>query len=175
MSKLPVAKSAKSNASKSAPAKSIPAQAPQIDLSGIFMAGGGVRSRLLEADHPWQRRHRIGKALRERTPRESHVDGKAVRNRPDPLDLLAASNVGRQKDLIPLRMGRMAASPFTFLRGAACVMAWDLSRTPNSGIRVIIDGDATSITSAFTELHSATLSSISMTSTRRRLVRGNGT
>jgi uncharacterized protein (DUF2252 family) len=142
MSKLPVAKFAKSKASKSAPAKSIPAKAPRIDLSGIFMAGDRLRSRLLEVDHPWQRRHKIGKTLRERTPRESHADGKPVRNRPDPLDLLAASNVGRQKGLIPLRMGRMAASPFTFLRGAACVMAWDLSKTPSSGIRVIIDGDA---------------------------------
>ena len=37
-------------------------------------------------------------------------------------------------------MGRMAASPFTF-RGAACDMAWDLSKTPNSGIEVFIAGD----------------------------------
>ncbi len=106
------------------------------------MPGAGIRVRLREADNPWEQRHKIGKALRERTPRESHANGKAADNRPDPLDLLAASNVGRQKELIPLRMGRMAASPFTFLRGAACVMAWDLSKTPNSGIRVIVDGDA---------------------------------
>jgi uncharacterized protein (DUF2252 family) len=39
-------------------------------------------------------------------------------------------------------MGRMAASPFAFLRGSACVMAADLSTTPISGIPVIIDGDA---------------------------------
>jgi uncharacterized protein (DUF2252 family) len=39
-------------------------------------------------------------------------------------------------------MGRMAASPFAFLRGSACVMASDLSRTPISGIPVVIDGDA---------------------------------
>src|SRR5271170_7983657 len=135
-------KSPEFKAPKATPAKSVPVQAPEIDLSGIFMPGGGLRTHLREADHPWQRRHKLGKALRERTPRESHSNGKPVSNRPDPLDLLAASNVGRQKDLIPLRMGRMAASPFTFLRGAACVMAWDLSRTPNSGIRVIIDGDA---------------------------------
>ena len=36
----------------------------------------------------------------------------------------------------------MAASPFAFLRGAAAVMAWDLSHTPVTGIQVIIDGDA---------------------------------
>ena len=106
------------------------------------MAGTGLRPRLREFDNPWPKRHKIGKTLRERTPRESHADGKPAANRPDPLDLLAASNVGRRKDLIPLRMGRMAASPFTFLRGAACVMAWDLSKTPNSGISVVIAGDA---------------------------------
>lgn len=68
--------------------------------------------------------------------------GPSGRGRPDPLQLLAASNKGRQADLIPLRMGRMAASPFTFLRGSAYVMAADLSVSTISGIPVIIDGDA---------------------------------
>jgi uncharacterized protein (DUF2252 family) len=97
---------------------------------------------LRNANNPWEKRRDTGKGLRERTPRESHADTKPAANRPDPLELLAASNVGRQEELIPLRMGRMAASPFTFLRGAACVMAWDLSRTPISGIHVIMCGDA---------------------------------
>ncbi len=97
---------------------------------------------LRNANNPWEKRRNIGKGLRVRTPRESHADTKPVPNRPDPLDLLAASNVGRQEDLVPLRMGRMAASPFSFLRGAACVMAWDLSRTPTSGIHVVMCGDA---------------------------------
>jgi uncharacterized protein (DUF2252 family) len=39
-------------------------------------------------------------------------------------------------------MGRMASSPFAFLRGSACVMASDLSQLPISGIPVIMDGDA---------------------------------
>ena len=43
---------------------------------------------------------------------------------------------------MPLRMGRMAVSPFAFLRGAAAVMAWDLSHTPVTGMQVMIDGDA---------------------------------
>lgn len=106
------------------------------------MPGGGPRARLRESDNPWPKRHEIGKALRARTPRELHADVKPAGNRPDPLDLLAASNVGRVEDLVPLRLGRMAASPFTFLRGAACVMAWDLWKSPNSGIHVIVDGDA---------------------------------
>ena len=36
----------------------------------------------------------------------------------------------------------MAVSPFTFYRGAAAVMAADLSRTPASGLRVQVCGDA---------------------------------
>jgi uncharacterized protein (DUF2252 family) len=97
---------------------------------------------LRNANNTWEKRFDMGKRLRIKAPRESHADVKPVVNRPDPLDLLAASNVGRQEHLVPLRMGRMAASPFTFLRGAACVMAWDLSHTPISGVHVIMCGDA---------------------------------
>ena len=61
---------------------------------------------------------------------------------PEPVDIVVAGNAGRQEQLVPLRMGRMAASPFAFLRGAAAVMAWDLSHTPISGMQVMIDGDA---------------------------------
>jgi len=83
-----------------------------------------------------------GKALRERAPREAHAGWKPASGRPDPVGILLAGNKGRQQDLVPLRMGRMAASPFAFLRGAAAVMAWDLAQTPISGMQVVIDGDA---------------------------------
>lgn len=113
-----------------------------VDVSGIFQPGAGLKVRLRDYDNPWTSRHEVGRMLRAVTPRASHADFKPSPNRPDPLDLLAASNVGRQKELIPLRMGRMAASPFAFLRGSACVMAWDLSKSPNTGVRVVICGDA---------------------------------
>jgi uncharacterized protein (DUF2252 family) len=89
-----------------------------------------------------EQRHADGKKLRRAVPRESHAEWQPGKNRPDPLKLLAESNKGRQADLVPLRMGRMAASPFAFLRGSACVMAADLSNTPVSGIPVVMDGDA---------------------------------
>jgi uncharacterized protein (DUF2252 family) len=54
---------------------------------------------------------------------------------------MLASDAGRQEHLLPLHHGRMAASPFGFLRGAAAVMAWDLSHTPNIGLPLIICGD----------------------------------
>ncbi len=83
-----------------------------------------------------------GKALRDRTPREAHADWKPASDRPDPVAILLAGNRGRQEDLVPLRMGRLAASPFAFLRGAAAIMASDLALTPISSLQVVIDGDA---------------------------------
>jgi uncharacterized protein (DUF2252 family) len=90
---------------------------------------------------PWQSRQETGKKLRAHCPRESHARWSPAPNRPDPLDLIAASNQGRVENLIPLRLKRMAASPFAFFRGAACIMAWDLSQTSNTGLPVVIDGD----------------------------------
>ena len=91
---------------------------------------------------PWEERRAEGKALRRKTPRESHGNWEPAKHRADPLELIHANNRGRQEQLIPLRMGRMAASPFAFFRGSACVMAADLAVTPVSGIRLVIDGDA---------------------------------
>jgi len=91
---------------------------------------------------PWKGRHAEGKARRQAVPLASHAEWKPQKNRPDPLKLLAISNQGRQANFIPLRMGRMAASPFAFLRGSACVMAADLSTSPISRIPVVMDGDA---------------------------------
>ncbi|MEA5534849.1 DUF2252 domain-containing protein [Crocosphaera sp. XPORK-15E] len=91
---------------------------------------------------PWQQRQEWGKSLRLKTPREAHSHWQPALNRPDPIDLILATNEGRQDHLIPIRMGRMSASPFTFMRGTAAIMAWDLAHTPVSGIQVLVDGDA---------------------------------
>ena len=56
--------------------------------------------------------------------------------------MVLAAEKGRLKDLLPLRHGRMAASPFTFYRGAALTMASDLAATPVTGVRVQCCGDA---------------------------------
>lgn len=87
-------------------------------------------------------RYELGKALRGHTPREAHATWTPVADRTDPVATVLASNVGREESLIPLRMGRMAESPFAFLRGACAVMAGDLAHTPISGPQVVIDGDA---------------------------------
>jgi uncharacterized protein (DUF2252 family) len=90
----------------------------------------------------WEQRRAEGKKLRTSIPREVHAEWSPSKNRPDPIKTVMASNKGRQKQLIPLRMGRMACSPFAFLRGSACVMASDLSTSPITGIPTVMDGDA---------------------------------
>jgi uncharacterized protein (DUF2252 family) len=86
--------------------------------------------------------HEQGKSLRETVPRELHGQWKPDDQRGDVLSIIRRRNAGRQKRLIPLRMERMAASPFAFLRGAAAVMAYDLSPTPTMGYNVVLAGDA---------------------------------
>jgi uncharacterized protein (DUF2252 family) len=83
-----------------------------------------------------------GKALRDTCPRDAHAVWKASKDRRDPLDTVLAAEKGRMPDLLPLRHGRMARSPFTFYRGSALAMAADLASTPTSGIRVQCCGDA---------------------------------
>ena len=63
-------------------------------------------------------------------------------DRSDPIALLEGQATGRIPELVPLRYGRMAASPFAFFRGAALPMASDLSLTPVSGLTVQACGDA---------------------------------
>ncbi len=83
-----------------------------------------------------------GKALRDAAPRTSHAGWQPFEGRRDPVELLSASNQGRVPALIPIRFGRMSASPFAFYRGSAALMAADLAHTATSGIRVQACGDA---------------------------------
>lgn len=87
-------------------------------------------------------RRAIGKALRDNVPRSAHGGWKPPHHRRDPIEILHESNVDRVPHLIPIRFGRMAASPFDFFRGAAAIMAADLATTPASGERVQACGDA---------------------------------
>jgi uncharacterized protein (DUF2252 family) len=88
-----------------------------------------------------EERMSAGKALREKVSRNSHNEWTAPSARPDPIAVLRESDRGRLSELLPIRYGRMQQSPFAFFRGSAAVMAWDLSRTPATGIRVQACGD----------------------------------
>lgn len=87
-------------------------------------------------------RRKAGKALRKQVPRSSHGEWAMAPDRPDPLSLLQAQDEGRIQKLLPIKYGRMLASPFAFLRGSAVVMASDLAGTQVTGLNVILCGDA---------------------------------
>ena len=82
-----------------------------------------------------------GKALRSKIPRMAHSRWEKHARRADPILMLHVGDAGRLHDLVPMRYGRMLHSPFAFYRGAAAVMACDLSKTPITGIRVQTCGD----------------------------------
>ncbi|MFJ5799415.1 DUF2252 domain-containing protein [Streptomyces decoyicus] len=83
-----------------------------------------------------------GRALRERVPRAEQAALSIAAGRPDAVAAVEESNAGRLPELTPIRVGRMAASPFAFLRGSAGLMAYDLTAGPVTGIGAQICGDA---------------------------------
>ncbi|TCC07821.1 DUF2252 domain-containing protein [Kribbella soli] len=87
-------------------------------------------------------RNARGVEARTRAMPDSHAGWKPAADRPDPVALIEEQNLRRDADLIPVRHGRMVASPFTFYRGAAKIMAADLAGTPTSGLQVQLCGDA---------------------------------
>ena len=89
-----------------------------------------------------EERRVAGRALRERVKRGDLGIWKPQQDRPDPIDLIEEAHVGRLDQLIPVRIGRMLASPYAFLRGAASLMASDFSGLPRTGLAPVICGDA---------------------------------
>jgi uncharacterized protein (DUF2252 family) len=83
-----------------------------------------------------------GKAERSQVPRKAHGDLEPSPTRPDPTALLEQQSANRIEELVPIRYGRMLASPLTFFRGAAYLMAADLAATPRTGLHVQLCGDA---------------------------------
>jgi uncharacterized protein (DUF2252 family) len=82
-----------------------------------------------------------GKDLRQAVARRDHASWVPRPGR-DPITILQEQNARRVPDLVPVRIARMVESPFAFYRGAAAVMASDLSSTPVTGIEVHACGDA---------------------------------
>lgn len=86
--------------------------------------------------------HARGRALRDATPPSRHDHLAAGSRRPDVATFVEASNDGRLDELVPLRIAKMADSPFAFFRGTAGLMAADLADTPASGLTAQLCGDA---------------------------------
>ena len=83
-----------------------------------------------------------GKAARKQVGRRSHAALPAAKHRAGALEILAEQDLTRVPELLGLRYARMSVSPFTFLRGAAAVMAADLARTPTTPLLTQLCGDA---------------------------------
>ncbi|HET9168243.1 MAG TPA: DUF2252 domain-containing protein [Actinospica sp.] len=96
---------------------------------------------VLEHPTPEQRAAK-GATARAAVPPASHAEFAVDAEHRDPVELLRSQAGSRVPELVPVRYGRMAVSPFTFYRGAAAVMAADLARTPVSGLDVQLCGDA---------------------------------
>ncbi len=87
-----------------------------------------------------QSRAADGRAWRVNVPRSAQAQT-SLHDR-DPIALLEANSAGRVRRLVPLRYGRMMASPFTFFRGSAVLQAHDLSNAPHTDTVMPICGDA---------------------------------
>jgi uncharacterized protein (DUF2252 family) len=87
-------------------------------------------------------RYAQGRRLRRDVPRRSLGEWEPPPDRADPVDLVAASHRGRVPELVPVRVDRMAASPYGYLRGSAVVMAADVAALPATGITPVVCGDA---------------------------------
>ena len=83
-----------------------------------------------------------GKAARSEAPRRAHGDWEPAPARPDPVAVLEEQARARVPELVPIRYGRMLASPFAFFRGAAAIMAADLADGPRTGLQTQLCGDA---------------------------------
>ncbi len=82
----------------------------------------------------------FGKSLRDRVRRADQA--RWVLGDRDMRARLAASEQGRRPELIARKYGKMATSPFAYMRGSAAVMAPDLAAQPSTGYAVQICGDA---------------------------------
>jgi uncharacterized protein (DUF2252 family) len=90
----------------------------------------------------WRSRRAQGRKARERAPRRDLGQWDNGDQGRHALAILLAQNTIRAEELLPVRNGRMAATPWTYYRGAAAVMAADLGSRPHSGLIVQLCGDA---------------------------------
>jgi uncharacterized protein (DUF2252 family) len=97
---------------------------------------------LLDRSVPRKERYALGRALRRQVPRSSLSTWGPLPGRKDAVEQVLRAHEDRLDWLIPVRIGRMIASPYSFLRGTAGIMATDFADLPVTGITPVICGDA---------------------------------
>ncbi len=116
-----------------------PGPGPEVAIRTVVRGrSAAARRAALSVDE----RRALGQRQRDRVPRRSHGDWTPPPERADPVAVLQAQDEARVPELVPIRHGRMAVSPFAFYRGSAAVMAGDLASSPKSGFDVQASGDA---------------------------------
>ena len=95
---------------------------------------GDPRWSLESRREPKTMRAAAGRERRDTVPLEAHADLDVSAERASALSILQAQDANRLQDLVPIRYGRMLATPFTFLRGSAAVMATDLAAGPRTEV-----------------------------------------
>ncbi len=78
-----------------------------------------------------------GRERRASVSRSSHAEWAPPADRPDPVAVLEEQARTRVPDLVPIRYGRMIASPFAYFRGADGMGsgAYAHHRYPRAGLR----------------------------------------
>jgi len=89
-----------------------------------------------------KQRRECGRSLRRELKRSEHAAWDPAQRKHDPIDVILASTYGRIAQLVPIKMARMAASPFGFFRGSVPLFAADIATLPNTGIHAQMCGDA---------------------------------
>jgi uncharacterized protein (DUF2252 family) len=97
----------------------------------VVRASAGTRERI-----------EFGRNQRRKLKRSGQAQWDAKQRKHDPVEIILAVNRERIAALVPIKMARMAASPFGYFRGNVPVMAADLAGMRSSGIIVQICGDA---------------------------------
>ncbi|MDF2967816.1 MAG: uncharacterized protein K0Q93_1594 [Nocardioidaceae bacterium] len=118
------------------------APTPSSEHSVLATVAGHPYGSLRDRPTPRSERYALGRALRKKVPRSSLGIWPPSDERRDPIDQINESHEGRLDWLVPVRVGRMLASPYGFLRGTAIVMAADCAALPATGITPVICGDA---------------------------------
>jgi uncharacterized protein (DUF2252 family) len=88
-----------------------------------------------------EQRTEQGRSYRQVLPRSEHARWSPDSNRPSVVDLLRKSNEDRLATLVPIRHGRMLASPLAYFRGMASSMAYDLGHMASTEMTVQSCGD----------------------------------
>ena len=97
---------------------------------------------MIAPDRSLRERLKFGQELRKQLKRSDQSKWTESRRKHNPIEIILQVNRHRIPRLVPIKMARMAVSPFGFFRGTVAVMAADMASLGCTKIPVQICGDA---------------------------------